>query len=375
MNVKTAPIVKVEALHVRKRLKIAAGPPGHYNEARESVFLKLSTADGAVGWGETYALPGVIQTINELAELVLGHDPLEILRSWCPPWTAAVASPSARAAIDIALHDLSGQVLGIPVYTFLGGSVRKRVRPYASALLYKKGYGPGEQWIDEAQDLVARGFTAIKLRIGGYPDNVEIPLLENLRGDVPSNVQLMVDAWGAYSFADALKVGRVLGDCGYAWFEEPIPPEPDHGGYPELARDLAVPVAGGEMIADRAELRRLLERRAFDVVQPDVCIAGGLREVLFAAELADLNGIRCVPHTWNGGVMNAATMHVLAAMPFHSRQPDADAALLEYDTSENPFMREVLVDPPTLDRGGFDVPAKPGLGVTVDEARLRALAI
>lgn len=370
-----ARIVKVEPIHVRKQLSLPAGPPGHYNEARESIFLKMTTDDSVVGWGETYALPGVVETIHTLAPLVIGRNPLDILGSWSPPWTAAVASSTARAAIDIALHDICGRILGIPVYALFGGARRRRVRVYASALLYQKGKGPGERWVDEANDLTARGYTAIKLRIGGYPAETEIPLFEQLRGAVPAHVDLLVDAWGAYSYPEALRVGRVLGDCGYGWFEEPMPPEPDHGGYRELARDLSIAVAGGEMIADRGQLKRLLERRAFDIVQPDVCIAGGMREVLLAADLADLHGVQCVPHTWNGGVMNAATMHVLAAMPFHSRQAARDWALLEYDTSENPFMRDVLADPPELADGHFAVPTGPGLGVTVDEERLRALAV
>jgi D-galactarolactone cycloisomerase len=368
-------IATAEVIHVRKALSVPAGPPGHYNEARESIFLKLTTRGGVTGWGETYALPGVQETIRGLADLVVGADPLQILGSWCPPWVATVSSPSARAAIDIALHDLCGTMLGTPAYELLGGSKRDRVRAYASDLLYIKGEKPGQRWLDRAGELADRGFTAIKVRIGGFAAKVEIPLLENLRREGPPQARLMVDAWGAYSQDDALRVGRVLQDCGYSWFEEPMPPEPDHGGYAELAHDLLIPVAGGEMVADRSYLRRLLERRAFDVVQPDVCIAGGMREVLFAAELADLMGVECVPHTWNGGVMNAATMHVIAAMPFHARQPGSDHLVLEYDTTENPFMREVLSNPPELRDGCFEVPSAPGLGVRVDEERLRALAV
>lgn len=375
MNVGAPPIASVEAIHVRKQLTIAAGPPGHFNHARESIFLKLTTQDGTVGWGETYVLPGVLETTNGLSHLLIGRNPLDILGSWCPPWAASVTIASARSAIDLALHDLCGHILGTPAYVLLGGAKRSRVRVYASGLLYLEGMSPGERWIAEANELVARGFTAIKLRIGGFPASIEIPLLKRLRQSVPANVQLMVDAWGAYSPADALKVGRVLEENDYAWFEEPMAPEPDHGGYAELARDLSIPLAGGEMVADRGYLRRLLERRTFDVVQPDVCIMGGMREVLFAAELADLHGTTCVPHTWNGGVMNAATLHVLAAMPFHARQPESDAPLLEYDTTENPFMRDVLANPPELDGGYFAIPAAPGLGVTVDETRLRSFAV
>ena len=132
-----------------------------------------------------------------------------------------------------------------------------------------------------------------------------------------------------------------------------------------------MPVAGGEMLQTRAAFKELFERRAVDIVQPDVSICGGIGECLFVADLARLYGITCVPHTWNGAIMNIATLHVAAALPDASRLPGVEPPLLEFDSTENPFMTLELRDPPKLCDGAFDVPMAPGLGVEVDEAWIR----
>lgn len=368
-------ITSVEVIHVVAPLKVAAGPPGHFNAARESIFVKVVAESGFAGWGETYALPGVAATIKSFESLLIGSDPIASLGSWCPPWVATVAHPSGLAAIDIALHDLCGRILGVPVHVLLGGAKRGRVRAYASGLLYRDGAPAAEVWRSEAAELVQRGFTAIKLRIGGGPMLEEMEVLEELRSEVPDQVELMVDAWGAYSSTTALSAGRRLQEIGIAWFEEPLVPEPDHGGYAELARALDIPIAGGEMVRDRGVFKALFERSCFDIVQPDICICGGLRELLFVSELAELYGVTCIPHSWNGAVMNAATLHAASVIQARSRLETADAMLLEYDTSENPFMREIVVNPPLLVDGFFEVPSTPGLGVTLDEERLRTFAV
>jgi D-galactarolactone cycloisomerase len=155
------------------------------------------------------------------------------------------------------------------------------------------------------------------------------------------------------------------------FFEEPSAPDADYAGHERLCAALDLPVAGGEMMRTLAEFGRVLERQALDIVQPDLVICGGMRAALLVAELATLYGAACVPHSWNGGVMAAANLQLLAAMPSQVRLTGSSAGLYaEYDTTENPFMRTTIANPPELVDGWVDIPARPGLGVEVDEGAL-----
>jgi D-galactarolactone cycloisomerase len=361
-------VATAEVIHVRAVLATPAGPAGVFNRHRESLLLKVTADDGTVGWGETYALPGTRQILTSLAEALVGAP---LTRAWPrPPGLDEVGASLAISAIDIAWHDLLGRWLGVPVHTLLGGARRTRVPVYASGFLYREGYGVEEVWPDEAQHALSQGFRALKLRIGAGDPATEMAALARLRDRLPADVRLMVDAWGAYSVPTALRVGRRLAELDVAWFEEPTRSSLDG-----LAGRVDLPVAGGEMGRCLEDFRYLLDRGVLDVIQPDVSICGGLGTIAFVAQLAALHGVACVPHTWNGAVMAAATLHVLAALPAVTRTGDTDGSPpLEYDTSENPFMREVLVDQPTIVDGYMAVPDTPGLGIELDEATLRRFA-
>lgn len=365
-------IAQAEVLHVRKALEHPAGPAGASNRWRESTFLKLTADDGTVGWGETYCVAGTPARLRQIAEGLVGT-PINAIGGWPAPFGLDEAGDSfALGAIDIARHDLVGRILGVPAHELLGPKRRSEVQVYASGFLYRQGSEPAGHWLDEAHELVDTGFRSIKVRMGGLDVDEELDRLTAIRDLVPAGTTLMVDAWGAYAPATAMRVGDRLYDLGVAWFEEPCPPGADCAGYEALTAAMRVPVAGGEAARSRTALMSLLQRRAVDVIQPDAAICGGMTNVMFTAELAALHGLSCVPHTWNGGVMAAATMQVLAAMPLTGRITDDVGPWLEYDTTENAFLRGALVDPPRLVDGAFAIPDGPGLGVEIDEAFLRA---
>jgi D-galactarolactone cycloisomerase len=365
-------ISAADVLHVRKEIVHPAGPAGATNRWRESLFVKLTADDGTVGWGETYASVGTREILEVMAAAAVGVE-LSSIGGWPPPYQYdEVGASFALGAMDIAWHDLVGKLLGVPVYELLGRRRRDRIDVYASGFLYRAVDQPAAHWMDEAAHLIESGYQAIKVRIGGLPVDEELDRLAAICDLVPDETTVMVDAWGAYTPSTALRVGHRLHDLGIAWFEEPISPGPECAGYEAITAAMPLPVAGGEAARTRAALHALLDRRAVDVIQPDAAICGGLRNVMFTAELAVLYGISCVPHTWNGGVMAAATMQVLAAMPLTGRVADDVGPWLEYDTTENAFIRGALCEPPTLVDGAFEVSNAPGLGCTVDEPFLRA---
>jgi D-galactarolactone cycloisomerase len=367
-------IASVETIEVCHPLARPVGPASVFNTARRSIYIRIATDAGLVGWGESYALAGVHAAIRDtLAPLLIGQNPLDIRRLWQAMWVATFENGFAVGGVDIALHDLWGKALGVPIHRLYGGAVRDTVQAYASSG-YIKDMDPAEQWPAEAQDVLQRGFRAWKLKIGRFAPDHELNLLADLRRSLPAEFKLMVDAWGSYTLPAALHVGRELERLGVYWYEEPLP-QTGYVGYEALAADLDIAVAGGEMLRTRQAFKELFDRRAVDIVQPDVSICGGITEYLFIAEMARVYGIQCMPHTWNGAIMAVATLHAAAVQPDPARMPGVDAPLLEWDCTDNPFMTRPLAEPLTLQDGSFAVPRGPGLGVQVDEDWLRQHAV
>ncbi len=369
-------ITAVETLHTRYKLSRPTGPAGAFNAERQSLVIKLTTDAGLVGWGETYALAGVRAAIRDvLAPLLIGRDPFDRRMIWQQGWDATFGNGFALGGVDIAMHDVCGKALGVPVHQLYGGAVRAHVPVYASGLCYFPDTDPASYWLDEACGLYAHGFVrGIKMRIGRFPPEHELPLIGRVREALPPTVKLMVDAWGSYTPAAAVRVGRELHSLGIYWYEEPLP-QAGYAGYPELCAALDIAVAGGEMLESRAGFKASIDAHAFDIAQPDICICGGIAETLFVGDMARLAGLQCAPHSWNGAIMNVATLHVAALLPDPTRMTGIESPMLEFDTTENPCMSEELVDPLSLEDGCFAVPMGPGLGVEVDEARIRAAAV
>src|SRR5947207_1261601 len=214
-------ITSVETIELSHRLNRPTGPASVLNETRSTLIVRIATDEGLIGWGETSPLDGVRETImGTYANALRGRDPLDAGRVWRAPWLAPFESGLAAGAVDIALHDLRGKALGVPINRLYGGGLRTSVEAYASGLCYFKDVDPADQWMDEALGLVARGFRAIKMRIGRFPPAHEVPLVARVREALPPDVRLMVDAWGSYTLPTALRVGRELQELGVYWYEE-----------------------------------------------------------------------------------------------------------------------------------------------------------
>jgi D-galactarolactone cycloisomerase len=184
----------------------------------------------------------------------------------------------------------------------------------------------------------------------------------------------MVDAWGSYTLSTAIMVGRELEKIGITFYEEPLP-QFGYRGYPELAAQLDIAVAGGEMLQHRQAFKELLDRRAVDIIQPDASLCGGIRELLFIAELAELYGVQCVPHSWSGAILNAASMHIISLLPEPTLMPGVATPMLEFDVTENRFASGLLRKPLPLVDGCFELSDAPGLGLDLDLEAIRGLEV
>jgi D-galactarolactone cycloisomerase len=319
---------------------------------------------------------GVETTIHDvLAPLLVGANPLDSRGLHAQMLRATFENGFAVGGVDLALQDAAGKALGLPVHRLHGGAVRETVQAYASLPGYFEDRPPEDHWVDEARALVDQGFRAMKFRVGRFPPAHELRVLSAVRDAVGPDIKLMADGNAAYSPALAQRMAPGLRELGFDWFEEPLP-QPGYLGYPQLRNELDLPLAGGEGLQSRHAASHALQRGCFDIVQPDVSICGGIAEVLFVGELARLTAVRCIPHCWGGAVMLAATLQVAALLPEPARLPTADAPMLEFDVTENPFRTEVSPAPTfQLTDGHVAVPSSAGLGIDVDEAALRRYVV
>ncbi len=363
-------ITKVKTFLLTHTLKRAFGVSVSVplDKTRTTLLIKIETDEGIFGWGETYPVAGVQATIEAMSKTLVGRNPLEYRKLWRELWGANFGNALALGGVEMALNDVRGKALGMPVAELFGGRLRDRVPAYASAMNYQEGLQPEDHYPQEAAALVKQGYKALKMRLGRYPVAREAAVAAAVRKAVGPDIKLMVDGNAAYTLTSALHMGKELDALGFEFFEEPLPQSPHYAGYEELRTKLTLPLAGGEATDSRGTAKELLDRKAFQIIQPDVSLCGGIGEVLWIAELAAQYGVRCIPHCWGGAILIAATLHLNALIADPHWGLPTDSPLLELDQSENPWRSEIVKTPFQVDADGFvQVPTVPGLGVEVNE--------
>jgi galactonate dehydratase len=346
---------------------------------RNWVFVKVTTDDGVIGWGEAtteWRTRSVVGAVEDLAPAVVGEDPFRIEHLWQIMhrqqfWKGGLVSMSALSGIDQALHDIKAQALGVPVYELLGGRVRDRIRLYD----HLGGGAPDEvygelspaRFAESAARSVADGYTAVKVLAvpmgHGLPSGAALRATGNVmaavRDAVGDDVEIMVDLHGRCTPAAAIAFSRVLAEYRPWFVEEPCQPEL----VDELAAVAAgagVPIALGERLSGRGEFLRVLRTGAVAVLQPDVCHCGGLSELRRIAALAEAFGVVVAPHNPLGPIATAHNLHFAAATPNWLVQEQMRNAV--------PWWDDVVTVPLVFRDGHADPPSGPGLGTAVDEA-------
>lgn len=328
------------------------------------IVVEVHTDEGPIGLGEAgfsaEYFPTVGPIVNDqLGPMLVGRDPLEIEARWqemiaaTHMWGRRGIETYAVSGIDIALWDLLGRVTDQPVHRLLG-TAQRRARAYFAPSLKAT-----DATVAECARAVDDGFTAMKLRASpSLRDTVE--MVSEVRSAV-GHAQLMVDANMQFDRRDALALARELEALDVYWLEEPIharglPQYVDDHAW--LAERISLRLAGGESLLTRYEYIPLLERKVFDVLQPDATSVGGLSEMKRVADLAGTWNLECVPHiacSSGTGIALAAGLHgILAA---------ANAPLVEVDAYGGPGWDGMLVDPLVVKDGHLDTREAPGLGV------------
>ena len=332
------------------------------------LFVKVSTDEGVYGWGEGSlhgAIESVERAIHELSVVLIGHDPAGVERHWhrmyhAWRWRSGPTLMTALGALDIALWDLEAKRLGVPVYRLLGGPYRTQLRVYASHWL--AGVTTPEQAYTGAQEAVRRGFTAFKwspfnramLRTNEARAIAHAAeLMAAAREGAGPEAEIFVECAEQLSPRSAALAAQAFGPYRPGWFEEPIPFE-NAKAMVQLQRELPVPIATGERLLSRWEVRPLLEEGGCKVLQPDVMHAGGITEARRIAALADTYYIPIAPHNPGGPICTLASMHLAAAIP--------NFYILEQMEEERAVRDQISTNPVRYAAGMFDLPTAPGLG-------------
>ena len=341
-----------------------------YSKTIDTVIVRIEASDGTVGWGEAKApvAPQATAKIIELllTDILIGADPREVLVLWERMYAGmrvrghrAGFYIEAIAGVDIALWDLAGQAAEAPISTLLGGKMRDSVRVYASGLPSLPLEAPDEAIIalvDEAKELQRAGYTGVKMAIGQGVRG-DLRAIRAIRDALGDDFTVYADAAGVYSRGDAMRLGEAMQELGVGFFEMPIAPE-DVEGYAELAQRLTIPIAL-DSIMTRHETVELIRNRAIDIVQPDVCRAGGITECRRIAELADCFGLAYQPHVSIGSAVHvAASAHLAVAMP--------NSIVCEYWIGKNPIGAAVARTPAEVRDGYLFSPTGAGLGIGLD---------
>jgi L-alanine-DL-glutamate epimerase-like enolase superfamily enzyme len=348
----------------------------------DSALVRVETEGGLTGYGEAKAAVGSAGTNaalvtcieQELAPLIQGEDARDISRLWDVMYNGSRAhfaiarghafpilgrrglAVAGLAGIDIALWDILGKSLGVPVWRLLGGRRQARMPAYASG-----GWAPADRIAVELKRFIERGdFKAVKMRVGAGDGTLahSIARVRAARDGLGEAVDIMCDAHGTWTVAEAKRFCREVAACNIGWLEEPVSAD-DKRGQAEIRAATDIPIASGESEFTRFDFRDLVELRAVDILQPDLSIAGGITEALRIEALASAHQLRFAPHLWGGALTFAAGLHVAAVA--------SSGFILEYSLGANPMLHELaLEDFPVVD-GHVEIPERPGLGVTVDE--------
>jgi len=350
-------------------------------EMRNWVFVRVETDQpGLYGWGEAtleWKTRAVDGAVKDLEPLLIGRDPRDIeqlvrIMTKHSFWRLGVIGMSAVSGIELALWDIFGKSVGLPVWRLLGGQVRDRVKVYTHLGLgdMRAVYETDavEALAERGREVVAKGYRALKavfIPYTGYSASVRSVehtgrMMEALRNAVGPDVEIMIDFHGrpasasaALAYIDALAPYRPM------FVEEVLPPG-ENAALAQVAAKSRVPLATGERLIDRREFDELLRLRAVDILQPDICHCGGLLEAKKIAAMAEAASAGVAPHNPLGPIAGVAALHFAVSTPNHVIQEEMVGAVAWYD--------EVVQGPIRMVDGHWQVPEAPGLGLEVDEA-------
>ncbi|MEM7407623.1 MAG: mandelate racemase/muconate lactonizing enzyme family protein [Pseudomonadota bacterium] len=348
--------------------------------SKQWLFAKVETDRGIHGWGEAYTQldrdRAIEVHIQELARYLRGRSPFDIKALTYSAYTDFAGKRgsmdffSALSSVEMALWDICGKALEQPVYNLLGGRIAPRLRVYAN------GWG-ANQAPDEvarrAQTLVQRGFTALKFDPFSGPwrayidrrqEREAVDRVAAVREAVGPDVDILVEVHRRLAPMHAVRVAADLERFAPFWFEEPVSSK-DLASLAEVRQAVRIPVVTGEELYTKVEFKDVLERRAADILNPDVCNCGGILELREIGAMAEAHHVAMSPHNYNSTTMGlAATLHASAGMP--------NFLITEYFVNFEETGSAISDAPFVVEDSHIALPERPGLGIDLDEQALLA---
>lgn len=336
------------------------------------VFVKIYTDDGIDGVGEAtleWKTLTIVAALEELERLLIGRNPFEVdaiieqlhRDSY---WRTGAVFRTALGGVEAALLDIKGKSLGVPVYELLGGKYRDKIECYANH--WFAGANTPLEYAQKARDAVAMGYRALKwdpfhvvdLEMTPAQRRESIEIVEAVRDAVGPDVDLMLDVHGRFNVPTAIHMCRELARFNLRWIEEPTPPE-SIDALVDVRAQSPIPIAAGERWFEPSKFIEALNKKAVDILQPDVSHAGGLGETKRIAHMAHAHLIPLAPHNPVGPVMNAMTLHTSLAIPNFS--------IFETVSVDVPWRKTLVKETLVFEDGALLAPTAPGLGVELIE--------
>ncbi|GAB3600458.1 mandelate racemase/muconate lactonizing enzyme family protein [Microbacterium tumbae] len=335
------------------------------------MFVRIETEEGVRGWGEAtleYREQAVEAAVLALEAGLRDRDLSDIQGWWQDAyrdayWRGGAVLTSALSAVEMALWDLKGKALGVPVHQLLGGAVRSEVDCYANA--WFAGARAPEEFADKAVEAVEHGYRALKWdpfgsafrTLGASELRASMRVVEAVAAAIGDRAEVIIEAHGRFELPAARRIAAALEPIDPLWLEEPLIPG-NLANAARLREATSTPLSLGERLYTRWDFREVFGAGAADVVQPDVSHAGGIWETRTIAALAELWQVSFAPHNPSGPIANAATLQLAACTP--------NFTLLETMATDVPWRKEIVVEEPEIRHGRAEIPQRPGLGVELD---------
>lgn len=343
---------------------------------RNLLFVKVETDQGIHGIGEAYSCgpdEATLAAINDFKGWLVGQDPRNVEHLWSTMYNfsrfpGGSVVNAAISGIEHALWDIAGKAAGLPVYMLLGGKCREKIRVYQSAA----GDNP-KQLATHAKALVEKyHYTAVK--ISPHPsDSSALPYntvtrlagqrVAAVRETLGSNVDIAVDIHAKFfEVSRAIRLAKEIEPHHPFWLEEPIRPE-NVDAMVKLASHVTIPLASGECNYTKFDFQKILHAQALDIIQPDICLCGGVMEMKKIAAMAEAHYVVVAPHNPMGPVATAVNVHFAASTP--------NFLILEYQPDDTAPRKDLVRDPLMVKDGYIPIPNKPGLGIELNVEAFR----
>jgi galactonate dehydratase len=347
---------------------------------RNLLFCRIETESGLHGWGEAYVTAQTEKAVDEylrgLAPTLIGRSAFNIRHTGQVLFDdfvirrSSIGFLSAWAAVEMALWDIVGKAAALPLYNLLGGASRERVRVYANG--WADEPGTLEDNIERALAVKALGYTALKFDplpgpwrtfIHREDEDFAIDYVRRMREALGPDVEILIEMHRRLAPAAAIRLGLRFAEFNVTWYEEPCLSD-NIDLVAEVRRGVPIPVVTGETIYTREDFARVLEKRAADILNPDICAVGGVTAMMDIAAMAQPHAVAIAPHNNNSTLAGlAATLHVCAVIP--------NFVIAECFVNRLDACREISDSSITVEAGWAELPSNPGLGIDIDVPRVR----